>query len=80
MVAGREPVDVADLSLRGQVRLLAAKHPLVHGVLMPLTHRLGRARTGRAVQFQLTPLDHGQDIFADGALHTGKALGSEFAS
>jgi DNA-binding GntR family transcriptional regulator len=42
-------------------RLLAGKHPLLHGVPVPLTHRLGRARTGKTVHFQLTPLvDHGQ--------------------
>ena len=41
-------------------RLLARKHPVLHGVLVPLTHRLGRAKTGRTVHFQLTPLDHGQ--------------------
>jgi hypothetical protein len=28
-------------------------------VLVPLTHRLGRAKTGKTVHFQLTPLDHG---------------------
>jgi PPOX class probable F420-dependent enzyme len=38
-------------------RLLAAKHPLLHGLLVPLTHRLGRAKTGRTVHFELTPLD-----------------------
>jgi PPOX class probable F420-dependent enzyme len=45
---------------RRAARLLARKHPLLHGVLVPLTHRLGRAKTGRTVHFQLTPLDHGQ--------------------
>jgi PPOX class probable F420-dependent enzyme len=45
---------------RRAARLLAAKHPLLHGVLVPLTDRLGRARTGKTVQFHLTPLDHGQ--------------------
>ena len=38
-------------------RLLAAKHPLLHGLLVPLTHRLGRAKTGKTVHFELTPLD-----------------------
>jgi PPOX class probable F420-dependent enzyme len=38
-------------------RLLAAKHPLLHGLLVPLSHRLGRAKTGRTVHFELTPLD-----------------------
>jgi PPOX class probable F420-dependent enzyme len=45
---------------RRAARLLARKHPVLHGVLVPLTHRLGRARTGKTVHFQLTPLDHGQ--------------------
>jgi PPOX class probable F420-dependent enzyme len=45
---------------RRAARLLAAKHPLLHGVLVPLTHRLGRAKTGKTVQFQLTPLDQDQ--------------------
>jgi PPOX class probable F420-dependent enzyme len=45
---------------RYAARLLAAKHPLLHGVLVPLTHRLGRVKTGKTVYFQLTPLDHGQ--------------------
>jgi hypothetical protein len=45
---------------RRAARLLARKHPLLHGVLVPLTHRLGRARTGRTVHFQLTPLHQGQ--------------------
>jgi PPOX class probable F420-dependent enzyme len=54
-------------------RLLARKHPWLHGVLVPLTHRLGRAKTGRTVHFELTPLqlldpnpqrrdDGGQDL------------------
>jgi PPOX class probable F420-dependent enzyme len=45
---------------RRAARLLAAKHPLLHGVLVPLTHRLGPAKTGKTVHFQLTPLDHGR--------------------
>jgi PPOX class probable F420-dependent enzyme len=44
---------------RRAARLLARKHPLLHGLLVPLTHRLGRAKTGKTVHFQLTPLDHG---------------------
>lgn len=35
-------------------RLLARKHPMLHGVLVPLAHRLGRARYGRTVHFELT--------------------------
>jgi PPOX class probable F420-dependent enzyme len=34
---------------------LAGKYPLLHGVLVPAMHRLGRARTGRTVHFVLTP-------------------------
>jgi PPOX class probable F420-dependent enzyme len=45
---------------RRAARLLAGKHPWLHGVLVPLTHRLGRAKTGKTVHFQLTPLDPGQ--------------------
>jgi PPOX class probable F420-dependent enzyme len=44
---------------RHAARLLARKHPLLHGLLVPLTHRLGRAKTGRTVHFRLTPLDPG---------------------
>jgi PPOX class probable F420-dependent enzyme len=38
---------------RRAARLLVRKHPLLHGVLVPLTHRVGRARTGRTVHFEL---------------------------
>jgi PPOX class probable F420-dependent enzyme len=34
---------------RWAARLLAGKHPLLHGLLVPLTHRLGRAKTGKTV-------------------------------
>ncbi|HLM64508.1 MAG TPA: PPOX class F420-dependent oxidoreductase [Acidimicrobiales bacterium] len=37
-------------------RLLRRKHPLLHGVLVPLSHRAGRAKTGRTVHFELTPV------------------------
>jgi PPOX class probable F420-dependent enzyme len=40
---------------RRAARLLARKHPLLHRVLVPLMHRLGRAKTGRTVHFLLTP-------------------------
>lgn len=40
---------------RVAARLLRRKHPLLHGVLVPLAHRAGRARTGRTVHFELTP-------------------------
>ena len=36
-------------------RLLRRKHPLLHGVLVPLAHRLGRRKTGHTVHFELTP-------------------------
>jgi PPOX class probable F420-dependent enzyme len=36
---------------------LASKHPLLHGVLVPLAHRLGRSKTGRTVHYELVPLD-----------------------
>ncbi len=38
-------------------RLLTRKYPLLHGVLVPLAHRVGRAKTGRTVHFELTPVD-----------------------
>jgi len=36
---------------------LARKHPLLHGVLVPLGHRVGRSKTGRTVHFELVPLE-----------------------
>jgi PPOX class probable F420-dependent enzyme len=45
---------------RHAARLLAGKHPWLHGLLVPWTHRLGRAKTGKTVHFQLTPLHQGQ--------------------
>ena len=45
---------------RHAARLLARKHPFLHGILVPLAHRVGRAKTGRTVHFELTPLDPGQ--------------------
>ena len=36
-------------------RALAGKYPFLHRVFVPLTHRLGRAKTGRTVHFVLTP-------------------------
>lgn len=38
-------------------QLLSRKHPLLHGVVVPLGHRLGRRKTGRTVHFVLTPTD-----------------------
>jgi PPOX class probable F420-dependent enzyme len=37
-------------------RFLARKHPLLHGILVPVLHRSGRAKTGHTVHFELTPL------------------------
>ncbi|MFI6262134.1 PPOX class F420-dependent oxidoreductase [Micromonospora sp. NPDC051006] len=34
-------------------RALRRKYPLLHGVLVPLTHRLARRRSGRTVHFEL---------------------------
>jgi PPOX class probable F420-dependent enzyme len=47
--------------LRGEenryaARVLRAKHPLLHGVVVPLTHRLARSKTGRTVHFELVPV------------------------
>jgi PPOX class probable F420-dependent enzyme len=38
-------------------RLLACKYPMLQGALVPLTHRLGRAKFGRTVHLRLTPAD-----------------------
>jgi len=46
---------LADAEDRQAARALAGKYPLLHGVLVPLMHRLGRAKTGRTVHFELTP-------------------------
>jgi PPOX class probable F420-dependent enzyme len=43
-------------------RLLARKQPLLHGLLVPLTHRVGRARTGSTVHFEVTPLEQDQVV------------------
>jgi hypothetical protein len=40
---------------RRAARLLARKYPLLHGVLVPLTHRVMRSKTGRTVHFELVP-------------------------
>lgn len=37
-------------------RLLRRKHPFLHGVLVPVGHHVGRARTGRTVHFEVEPL------------------------
>lgn len=36
-------------------RLLARKHPLLHGIVVPFGHRMGRSKSGRTVHFELTP-------------------------
>jgi PPOX class probable F420-dependent enzyme len=36
--------------------MLATKYPLLHGVLVPLLHRLMRSKTGRTVHFELVPV------------------------
>jgi PPOX class probable F420-dependent enzyme len=38
---------------RAAARLLRRKHPFLHGLLVPLAHRIRRARTGRTVHFEL---------------------------
>jgi PPOX class probable F420-dependent enzyme len=35
-------------------RLLRRKYPLLHGLVVPLTHRTRRAKTGRTVHFEVT--------------------------
>ncbi len=44
---GREAVHAA--------RLLRRKQPLLHGLTVPLAHRLGRAKTGPTVHFEAVP-------------------------
>jgi PPOX class probable F420-dependent enzyme len=46
---------LADDESRPAARALARKYPLLQGVMVPLMHRLGRAKTGRTVHFELTP-------------------------
>ncbi|MGH3882588.1 MAG: PPOX class F420-dependent oxidoreductase [Pseudonocardiaceae bacterium] len=38
-------------------RLLAGKYPLLHGVVVPLAHRILRSKTGRTVHFGLAPVE-----------------------
>jgi PPOX class probable F420-dependent enzyme len=42
---------------RVAARALRRKHPLLHGVVVPLAHRVLRSRTGRTVHFELVPLE-----------------------
>lgn len=37
--------------------LLRRKYPLLHGLMVPLAHRIGRSKTGRTVHFELIPED-----------------------
>jgi len=46
---------LTDAENRMAARALTRKYPLLHGVLVPLMHRLGRTKTGRTVHFELTP-------------------------
>ncbi|MEH1165506.1 PPOX class F420-dependent oxidoreductase [Micromonospora sp. CPCC 205539] len=54
------PIEATARPLTGQeyaeaARSLRRKYPLLHGVLVPLMHRLGRSRSGRTVHFALVP-------------------------
>lgn len=40
---------------KAAARRLRRKHPFLHGILVPLSHRMGRRRTGRTVHFELVP-------------------------
>jgi PPOX class probable F420-dependent enzyme len=40
---------------RHAARVLRRKHPLLHGVVVPLTHRLGRSTYGRTIHYELVP-------------------------
>jgi PPOX class probable F420-dependent enzyme len=42
---------------RHAARLLRRKHPLLHGVVVPLGHRLARAKSGRTIHYELVPTD-----------------------
>ncbi|MDT5090834.1 MAG: hypothetical protein QOH60_197 [Mycobacterium sp.] len=41
---------------RAAARLLRRKYPLLHGVLVPLAHRVFRSKFGRTVHAELTPI------------------------
>jgi hypothetical protein len=49
--AGHHPVRLEGAEARRADRLLARRHPLLHGVLVPLIRRLGRAKTGKTLHF-----------------------------
>jgi PPOX class probable F420-dependent enzyme len=48
-------LDGAEFRHAGQ--LLGRKYPMLQGVFVPLTHRLGRAKFGRTTHLALTPID-----------------------
>jgi PPOX class probable F420-dependent enzyme len=45
-----------DQESKPAARALARKYPLLQGILVPVSHRLFRFKTGRTVHFELTPL------------------------
>jgi PPOX class probable F420-dependent enzyme len=54
-------------------RLLARKHPLLHGVLVPLAHRVLRTKAGGTVHFELMPVDTAAGPLPVNALRDGAA-------
>jgi PPOX class probable F420-dependent enzyme len=73
---------------RGAARLLARKHPLLHGLLVPMTHRLGHAKIGKTIHSADTPPPCPGEVTAHGhpdeplkthsreaRMHTAKPLG-----
>ena len=40
---------------RHAARLLARKHPILHGIVVPLSHRLGRSKFGHTLHYELNP-------------------------
>lgn len=44
---------LAGAESRHAARMLRAKYPFLHGVLVPLSHRLGRAKTGGTAHFEV---------------------------
>jgi PPOX class probable F420-dependent enzyme len=52
-------------------RLLARKHPILHGVLVPLIHRSFRSRLGRTAHFEVVPLTTG-DLHDEPAFLAGR--------
>ncbi len=51
---------------RHAARLLERKHPFLHGIVVPSSHRALRSRSGRTVHFELVPVAAGG---ADGSSH-----------